>query len=64
MNGTKLANLEIPFPKDKKEQRRIVNYLDGLRAKVDELLHFQTEAQADLSAFTPALLAKAFRGEL
>jgi type I restriction enzyme S subunit len=64
MNGTKLGNLEIPFPADLNEQRRIVEYLNGLQAKADDLKRLQTETEADLTAFTPALLAKAFRGEL
>jgi len=64
MNGTKLANLEIPFPTDLNEQRHIVEYLNGLRAKADDLKRLQAETDAELTAFTPALLAKAFRGEL
>lgn len=64
MNGTKLANLEIPFPTDLNEQRRIVKYLNGLQAKADELKRLQAETEAELAAFTPALLAKAFRGGL
>ena len=50
----------IPLP----EQRRIVARLDALRAKVDELQRLQREVETELAAFTPALLAKAFRGEL
>lgn len=64
MNGSKLAALRIPFPKDKAEQRRIVSRLDALAAKQAELRQLQIETEAELAAFTPALLAKAFRGEL
>ena len=64
MNGSKLAELRIPFPKSKDEQRRIIARLDTLGAKQAELRRLQTETEAALSAFTPALLAKAFRGEL
>jgi restriction endonuclease S subunit len=64
MNGTKLANLKIPFPADLAEQRRIVEYLNGFQAKADDLKRLQAETDAELTAFTPALLAKAFRGEL
>lgn len=64
MNGTKLANLKVPFPEDKLEQQRIVSYLDSLRSKVDELKRLQGETEAELEKFTHALLAKAFRGEL
>lgn len=64
MNGTKLANLEVPFPEDKNEQRRIVGYLNSLQSKAEELKRLQEETEAELATFVPALLAKAFRGEL
>lgn len=64
MNGTKLANLNIPFPKNKNEQRYIVDYLNRLKSKVEELLQLQKESEAELDTFTPALLTKAFKGEL
>lgn len=64
MNGTKLANIEVSYPEDKAEQRRIVLYLNSLQVKAKELKQLQTETEAELAAFTPALLAKAFRGEL
>jgi len=48
----------------KPEQRRIVRLLTSLQAKLTELQRLQTETEAELAAFTPALLAKAFRGEL
>lgn len=64
MNGSKLAALRIPFPKSKDEQRRIVARLDALAAKRAELNLLHAETQAALAAFTPAVLAKAFRGEL
>jgi len=64
MNGTKLANLDIPYPEDKSEQRRIVEYLNRLQSKSEELKRLQAETEAELATFTPALLAKAFRGEL
>jgi hypothetical protein len=44
--------------------RRLVSRLDALTAKQTELRRLQTETEAALTAFTPALLAKAFRGEL
>jgi type I restriction enzyme S subunit len=56
---------EIPIPAVTiAEQRRIVARLDALVAKQGELRRLQTETEAELAAFTPALLAKAFRGEL
>jgi len=56
---------EIPIPRiPLAEQRRIVARLDALRVKVDELQRLQREVETELAAFTPALLAKGFRGEL
>jgi type I restriction enzyme S subunit len=46
------------------EQRRIVAYLDGLQAKVDELKQLQARTAADLDALMPSILDKTFRGEL
>lgn len=46
------------------EQRRIVAYLDGLQAKVDELKRLQAQTQKELDALMPSVLAKAFAGEL
>ena len=56
---------EIPIPEiPVTEQRRIVRRLDALAAKQTELRRLQIETEAELAAFTPALLAKAFKGEL
>lgn len=46
------------------EQRAIVARLDSLRGKLGELQRLQREVAAELASFTPALLAKALRGEL
>jgi type I restriction enzyme S subunit len=45
-------------------QRRIVAYLDGLRAKVDAVKKLQTGTTAELDALLPSILDKAFKGEL
>jgi len=58
-----LHNLSIPVP-PVKEQRRIVGRIDELTHRAVELKKLIDDAKADLAAFTPALLAKAFRGEL
>jgi len=54
--------LPIPVPKAA-SQRRLVARLDALAARQTELRLLQTETEAKLAAFTPALLAKAFRGD-
>ncbi|HEY5073370.1 MAG TPA: N-6 DNA methylase, partial [Pyrinomonadaceae bacterium] len=64
MNGSKLADLRIPFPVSKDEQWLIIARLDALAVKLAELRRLQTDTEAALATFTPAVLAKAFRGEL
>lgn len=64
INQNGVGQLSIRFTEDKAEQRRIVEYLNGLQSKAEELKQLQSETEAELAAFTPALLAKAFRGEL
>ncbi len=61
--GDKLKTLPIPVP-SLDEQRRIVAYLDGLQAKVDELWRLQSESERELSALMPSILDRAFKGEL
>lgn len=46
------------------EQRRIVAYLNDLQAKVDALRRLQKETGAELDALLPAVLDRAFKGEL
>jgi type I restriction enzyme S subunit len=58
-----LRNLSIPVPPIS-EQHRIVARIDKLTHRLEELRKLIDEARGDLAAFTPALLAKAFRGEL
>lgn len=45
-------------------QRAIVAELDALQAKVDAVKALQTETAAELDAMLPAILDKAFKGEL
>ena len=54
------SNACSPLP----EQRRIVAHLDALQAKGDALKALQSESAAELDALLPAVLAKAFAGEL
>jgi type I restriction enzyme S subunit len=53
--------VRIPSPS---EQRRIVAELDALQAGVDALKRLQAETAIELGALLPAILDKAFKGEL
>ncbi|WP_442887076.1 restriction endonuclease subunit S [Congregicoccus parvus] len=46
------------------EQRRIVAELDALQAEVDALKRLQAETAAELDALLPAILDRAFKGDL
>jgi type I restriction enzyme S subunit len=48
----------------KREQRRIVAYLDGLQAKVNALWELQSQTQDELDALLSSVLERAFKGEL
>lgn len=63
VNATKLKALPIALP-PLAEQRRIVAELDALQAEVDALKRLQAEIAAELDALLPALLDRAFKGEL
>jgi type I restriction enzyme S subunit len=63
VNAKKLQAMPIPVP-PLPEQRRIVEYLDGVQAQVVELKRLQAESAAELERLSGAVLARAFRGEL
>lgn len=46
------------------EQHWIVSELDALKAEVDALKRLQSETAAELAALLPAILDRAFKGEL
>lgn len=46
------------------EQQRIVTHLDAIQTKANELRDLQSESAAELDAMLPAILDRAFRGEL
>ncbi|MCL2830251.1 MAG: restriction endonuclease subunit S [Betaproteobacteria bacterium] len=46
------------------KQRRVVAELDALQSKLDSVKALQTETAAELDAMLPAILDKAFKGEL
>ncbi len=58
-----IRELSIPVPPLLK-QRRIVAELDALQAEVDALKRLQAETAAELDALLPAILDRAFKGEL
>jgi len=56
---------EIPVPQlPLREQARIVARLNAIRTEWERLRSAQAAIQSELESFLPALLAKAFRGEL
>ena len=63
LNTAKLLAFRVPVPPPA-EQRRLVAYLDGLQAKVDRLKALQAQTRAELDALLPAVLDRAFKGEL
>jgi type I restriction enzyme S subunit len=63
LNVGQLELTQIPLP-PLPEQRRIVAELDALQAEVDALKRLQAETAAELAALLPALLDRAFHGEL
>jgi type I restriction enzyme S subunit len=62
-NGKMIKNIMIALPLIE-EQRRIVARLDGLQAQVDRLKRYQVRTAEELDALLPAVLERAFRGEL
>jgi type I restriction enzyme S subunit len=56
---------EFPMPLPTlQQQESIAAYLDDLQAKVNGVKRLQAETQAELDALLPAVLDRAFRGEL
>ncbi len=58
-----IRELRFPLP-PLPEQRRIVAYLEEVQSKVDAQKRLQAETAAELDALLPAVLDKAFKGEL
>jgi type I restriction enzyme, S subunit len=63
MHRIKTKQMPVTLP-PLPEQRRIVAELDALQAQVDALKRLQAETAAELDALLPAILDKAFKGEL
>lgn len=58
--------MALPFPTTLSlaDQLRIVAELDSLQDQVDRLKTLQAQAAAELDALLPAILDRAFKGEL
>ncbi len=63
INQERIGVFEIVVP-PLPEQRRIVAELDALQAEVDALKRLQAETAVELNAMLPAILDRAFKGEL
>jgi len=63
LNLNDLRKVPIPLP-TLAEQHRIVTELDTLQAEVDALKRLQAKTAAELDALLPAILDRAFKGEL
>lgn len=63
VNQAHISSTCVPVP-SLSEQHRIVAYLDRLDKKADSLKRLQGETAAELDALLPAILDRAFKGEL
>lgn len=63
LNLADLKRVPVPLP-SLDEQRRIVQYIDGMQEKMEAIKQLQTETAAELDALLPSVLDRAFRGEL
>lgn len=63
VSGADAQSFVVPVP-PLSEQHRIVGELDALQAEVDSLKRLQSETAAELDTLMPAILDKAFKGEL
>jgi type I restriction enzyme S subunit len=63
LNGGKLRNLtfpEAPLP----EQLRAVAELEAIQARIEDVIRSQSERVTMLEAMVPAVLWRAFKGQL
>ena len=63
-NASKLGNMIIQFPKDKKIQQKLVEQVGEIRKPINELLIKYSNKLIDLEDLKKSLLQKAFTGEL
>ncbi|EAK0254437.1 restriction endonuclease subunit S [Campylobacter coli] len=64
INKTEFSKLEIPLPKDIKEQEQIAMHLDSVFEKAKALKELYTKELKDYEELKQSLLDKAFKGEL
>jgi type I restriction enzyme S subunit len=63
VNQRHIASCEVPIP-PLEEQRQFIRLLEGLQGQVTTLRAVQAETQRELDGLLPAVLGRAFRGEL
>jgi type I restriction enzyme S subunit len=63
LNLSNIRSLSMPFP-PLAEQRRTVAELDAFQSKAYALTHLQAQTAMELDALMPAILDRAFKGEL
>jgi type I restriction enzyme S subunit len=63
LSGTRVKQMPIPLPSIH-EQSKVVKYLNDMQSRLDTLKRHQAETAAALDALLPAVLERAFRGEL
>lgn len=64
INTDKLKQIQIPLPKDMKEQEQIAMHLDSVFEKAKALKELYTKELKDYEELKQSLLDKAFKGEL
>ena len=61
LNDLKAVPVPVPSPQD---QRRIVAELTKFKDMTQTMFHLQQDTERELDAMLPAILNRAFRGEL
>lgn len=63
LSKSRLAAFKVPFP-PLEEQKRIVTYLDSISERAQRLVKLYEERERELEQLFPAILDRAFRGEV
>lgn len=64
LNGTKLANIIVPLPPTESQQKDIIDQVEVLKKKINEIRGTKAQAMLKCKALMPSILNKAFTGEL